>query len=148
MKALVAGILGLFALTANAGGIDCRSGVDHKHPACVLKGQYSQHIALSIAHENAHRAVYNRPAVVHVHHGHGHRHHWNHHRHAPVIVHRHHNDWVVPLVGGVILGAVINEAADRKNDNPAPTPQVNCTEWREVMQSDGTIARERTCYQK
>jgi hypothetical protein len=65
-----------------------------------------------------------------------------------VIVHRHHNDWVVPLVGGVILGAVINEAADRKNDNPAPTPQVTCTEWREVMQSDGTIARERTCYQK
>lgn len=125
MKALVAGILGLFALTANAGGIDCRSGVDHKHPACFV-----------------------RPNVVHIHHGHGHRHHWNHHRHAPVIVHRHHNDWVVPLVGGVILGAVINEAADRKNDNPAPTPHVTCTEWREVMQSDGTIARERTCYQK
>ena len=125
MKLIVAGIFSLFAVSASAQGIDCRSGVDHKHPACFA-----------------------RPAVVHVHRGHGHRHHWNHHRHAPVIVHRSHGDWVVPLVGGVILGAVINEAADRKNDNPASAPQVNCTEWREVMQSDGTIARERTCYQK
>ena len=123
MKALIAGILGLFAVTANAGGIDCRWGVDHKHPAC-----------------------YASPAIVHIHHGHRH---WNHHRHAPVIVHRHSNDWVAPMIGGVILGAVINEAADRRRENrvsPPNTP-VTCTEWREIQQADGTIARERTCYQ-
>jgi hypothetical protein len=122
MKAIIAGVLSLFAITANAGGIDCRSGVDHKHPKCLV-----------------------RPNVVvqHVHHGHRH---WNHHRHhAPVIVHRHHNDWVVPLVGGVVLGAVINESLDRKNEQPS---QPQCSEWREVMQNDGTIVRERTCYQK
>jgi hypothetical protein len=121
MKAIIAGVLSLFAVTANAGGIDCRSGVDHKHPGCFV-----------------------RPNVVvqHVHHGHRH---WNHHRHTPVIVHRHHNDWVVPLVGGVVLGAVINEAIDRKNETPAT---VTCTEWKEVQQSDGTITRERTCYQR
>jgi hypothetical protein len=124
MKLIVAGILGLFTLTANAGGIDCRSGVDHKHPGCY--------------------------GMVQVQHHHGHRHF---HRAPPVVVYRDYN-WVAPVVGGVILGAVINEAArPRVVEQPVivqpvqPTQPV-CTEWREVMQSDGTIAKERTCYQK
>lgn len=123
MKMIIAGILSLFAATANAGGIDCRSGVDHKHPAC-----------------------FNRPVIVqHVHH----RHHWNHHRHhAPVIIHR--DNWVAPLVGGVILGAVIADAnaKDREErviiQQSVPAQKV-CSEWKEIMTDDGKIYRERTC---
>lgn len=128
MKAIIAGIISLFAVSASAQGIDCRAGVDHKHPFCG--------------------------GMVQVHHGHGHGHmHRHFHRAPPVVVYRDYN-WVAPVVGGVILGAVINEAArPRVVEQPVivqpvqPTQPV-CTEWREIQQADGTIARERTCYQK
>lgn len=127
MKAILAIFLGLFAVAANAGGIDCRSGVDHKHPSCFTR---------------------HAPVVVH-HHMHN-RHHWNHHRHHPVIVHRHHDNWVAPLVGGVILGAVIADANAKEREErviikPQPVTPRNCTEWKEVMTDEGKIYRERIC---
>lgn len=122
MKLIIAGFLSLFALTANAGGIDCRHGVDHKHPAC-----------------------FTRPIVVQHYHN---RHHG--HRHQPVIVHRHHDNWVAPLVGGVILGAIINDANRERVERERVIVQSvpvtrNCTEWKEVMTDDGKIYRERIC---
>jgi hypothetical protein len=122
MKLIIAGILSLFALTANAGGIDCRSGVDHKNPLC-----------------------YSKPHVVHVQHRghHLHNRHW-HHRHAPVIIHRHHDNWVAPLVGGVILGAVIADANAKDREDNQQKRQV-CTEWKEIITEDGKIYKERTC---
>jgi hypothetical protein len=77
---------------------------------------------------------------------------YNHHNH------RHHSNgdkWIAPLIGGVILGAVINEANKPKEKVvkevvvQAPpvtvTKVIVCTEWKEIMTSTGQIYKERTC---
>ena len=77
---------------------------------------------------------------------------YNHHNH------RHHSNgdkWIAPLIGGVILGAVINEANKPKEKVvkevvvQAPpvtvTKVIVCTEWKEIMTSDGRVYKERTC---
>jgi len=82
--------------------------------------------------------------------GHGHyqhRHFNNHHWH-------HNHGWVAPL----IIGGAVTYALTRPNpiivDQPVivqqvPQPvQVQCTEWREVLQADGQIVKERTCVQR
>jgi hypothetical protein len=83
---------------------------------------------------------------------HGYRYH---HRHGPVVVYR--DNWVAPLVGGVVLGAIIADANAKEKEKevkqvivqPAPvttiTKVVVCSEWKEIMTSDGTVYRERTC---
>lgn len=77
---------------------------------------------------------------------HGHRH-WHHHR-APVVVQ--HYNWVAPAVGGLIIGAAIaNATSTPQVIERIDTPKVvECTEWREVMYSDGRIVKERTCIQR
>jgi hypothetical protein len=123
MKKLFVVIFSLLALNASASGIDCRYGVDHKHPACY--SMYSNH------------------AVNHRRHNHGH-HHGHQYRG---------NDWVAPVIGAVVLGAVIHEATrPRVIEQPVIIEQYPvqtiCTEWREVLLPDGRIQRERTCYQR
>ena len=83
------------------------------------------------------------PVMAH-HHGHGFRHH---HWHGGV-----NNNWVAPA----IIGGVVTYVLTR----PAPQPvvieqqpiilqqQTVCSSWKELQQQDGTILRERTCYQR
>lgn len=83
--------------------------------------------------------------VLAQHHGHGFRHHGHHHHRGPGI-----GWWVAPVVVGAIsyeLGrqqTVIIRQPVIVEQQPIIQTQ-NCTEWREVQSSDGTIYRERTC---
>ena len=98
------------------------------------------------------------PAFAQAHHGHRHFHNQHfHHRHGPVVVYR--DNWVGPLVGGVVLGAIIADANRPAVVQQPPVvvqqppivlqqPTTVCTEWKETMQPDGVIVKERTCYQK
>ncbi len=89
---------------------------------------------------------YKGPRVQHHgHHGHGHG-----------------GGWVAPLIVGGVLGAVIASNKEKETvivqeqpviiRQPSPVyvqtvPQTTCTAWKEIMNSDGTVYRERTCYQ-
>ena len=94
------------------------------------------------------------PAIAQ--HRHGHHPHFM-HRHGPTVIYR--DNWVGPLVGGVVLGAIIADANKPTvvlqqpvivQQPPIVLQPANtvCTEWKEIMNPDGTIYKERTCYQK
>lgn len=75
----------------------------------------------------------------HIRPGHHHHRHWH-----------HHHGWVAPLV----IGAGVTYLATRPDSIVIREPVVierdpvvtNCTEWREVQDSNGNVYRERTCY--
>lgn len=90
------------------------------------------------------------PAVAsgrdHYKHG-GYNHRVQHHHH------KHGDKWVVPLIGGVILGAVINEAnkpKERENNRKiivVKEPQRHCEELTIIVQNRwGDILERRTEY--
>jgi hypothetical protein len=62
-----------------------------------------------------------------------------------VIIHR--DNWVAPLIGGVILGAVIADAKEKEERViiERTQPVQVCTDWKEVMTDDGRIYKERIC---
>lgn len=67
---------------------------------------------------------------------------------------RPHYNWVSP----VIIGGAIGYGLGRYYSPPviiqsapvyvAPQPTLTCSEWQEVIQPDGHVIRERTCYQR
>jgi hypothetical protein len=91
-------------------------------------------------------------AQHHVHRaGYGHHHHHGRY-HAPRYYP--HYGWVAPMViGGVVTYALTRPAPVVIQDPPVVVeqpvvevvPGTNCTPWREIQQSDGSIVRERTC---
>lgn len=92
-------------------------------------------------------ALFTTEAYAQQRHGH-HFHH--HHRHPPTVVYRNH--WVAPaVIGGLIVGAAIAHATQPNiiyvEQTPVPKT-IECTEWREVLTTDGNIIKERTCYQR
>ena len=65
--------------------------------------------------------------------------------------------WVAPLIIGGVVGAAIANSRETVVVQPQPSVVVQnppvyvqrqtvCTEWKEIQNSDGTIYRERTCY--
>jgi hypothetical protein len=83
--------------------------------------------------------------------------HWNHHWHHH---HRHHGyihgggngNWVAPLIiGGVVGAAIVNNRRQETVVLQQPPVYIHrqtvCTEWKEIMNADGTIYKERTCTQ-
>ena len=84
---------------------------------------------------------------------HGQRH--FHHRpyHGPVYNYGY--NWVAPLVIGGAVTYALTRPAPVIVEQPVVVQQVpqtintiQCSEWREVMQADGTVVKERTCVQK
>lgn len=85
--------------------------------------------------------VFAGPAHHHRHH-YGH-HHWNHSQSGR---------WIAPVIIGGVVGYALAQPSVAQ---PAPVivqqqpvyiqETVNCTEWKEIMLPNGTIARERYC---
>jgi putative Mn2+ efflux pump MntP len=107
------------AVSAPAFAIDCRRGVDHKHPACYGYS-YVDH-----RHMN-----YHRPTVVYR----------NNDWVGPAIV---------SAIGTAIVIDVMNRRQETQIVVQPTVGQSNqiCTPWTETLQSDGTITRTRTCNQ-
>ena len=91
--------------------------------------------------------VFSAPAFAGPHHHH--RHHHGYHYYG----HQHHaGRWIAPVIVGGIVGYAL---AQPSVTQPAPVivqqqpvyiqENVNCTEWKEIMLPNGTIARERYC---
>ena len=56
--------------------------------------------------------------------------------------------WVAPaLIGGAVVYAATRPPVVVQQV-PVYTPVTTCSEWREVIQPDGRVVRERTCYQQ
>jgi hypothetical protein len=74
--------------------------------------------------------------------------HW-HSRHGTYYSH---DRWIAPLIIGGVIGYEINRSRTNTVIVQQPTviveQQMECTPWKEIQQLDGTITRERTCYQK
>lgn len=121
MKKLIS-ILLLTVSTAAFAAPDCRSGVDHKSPACYGFTPVQYHGP--------------RPYL------HGH---WERQNNSWVWV-------LPALVTGVVgyeIGRNQQPIIVQQPQTFVPTnPAVTCTEWREVLRPDNTIVKERTCYQK
>jgi hypothetical protein len=79
--------------------------------------------------------------------------HWSHgHRHHGHARYYGHNNWVVPIIiGGVVGAAIANRPAQAETvivqQQPIYMPQESCTPWKEIQTTDGRTYRERTCTQ-
>ena len=67
--------------------------------------------------------------------------------------HNNHNrGWIVPVIIGGVIGYELNRSRANtvivQQPNVLVTQQMECTPWKEIQQYDGTVTRERTCYQK
>ena len=61
--------------------------------------------------------------------------------------------WIAPVIIGGVIGYSINRAQQPNTiiiQQPSVTVENNmeCSAWRETQQPDGTIKRERICYQR
>ena len=129
MKKVLTGIIAslavLIAVPAVAGGIDCRSGVDHKHPACYAYGNV----------------------------GHRHWNHHNHHRHHGGL-NSTERVIIGAVIGGIVVDAIHRNRTTEPGvvyspplpPQPYPAPAQTCI-TREVTDRYGrVISTERTCY--
>lgn len=89
--------------------------------------------------------------------------HYGHHPHRYNGYYHGGGGWVAPLIIGGVVGAAIANSRDKETvivqEQPViirqqqpvyvqQAPQTVCTAWKEIMNSDGTVYRERTCYQQ
>jgi hypothetical protein len=80
--------------------------------------------------------------------------HW-HSRYGPYQTYGSGGGWVAPVIIGGVIGYSINRAQQPNTiiiQQPQPSVTVEnnmeCSAWKEQVQLDGTIKRERICYQR
>ena len=81
----------------------------------------------------------------------GGRHHHGYHNHFHNRHWHHYHGWVAPaIIGGAVTYAITRPQVIQQPPVVQQIPQnvVYCTEWKEVMQPNGTIVQERTCTQQ
>ena len=119
MKKIIATVMLITASTFAFAGLDCRSGVDHKHPACY--GLYQ---------------------VQHRHHGHPvivQQRDWV----GPAIV-----TVIGGAVIADVISRNRRETVVVQQPQPQVVQQTQtCSAWTETQNPDGTITRSRTCSQ-
>ena len=77
-------------------------------------------------------------SVIAQHHGHGH---WHNRGNGNWM-------WLAPtVIGGVVGYEIARQQSVIVKPQPIIVPQQNCSPWTEIMNSDGTITRTRTCIQ-
>ena len=120
MKKLILALALVVSASAYANPIDCRRGVDHKHPACYGYS-YVDH-----RHMNHHY----RPAVVYR----------NNDWVGPAIA---------GAIGTAIIIDAMNRRQETQIVVQPTVGQSNqiCTPWTETQHSDGSVTRTRTCSQ-
>lgn len=119
MKKIIATVMLITASTIAFAGLDCRSGVDHKHPSCY--GLYQ---------------------VQHRHHGHPvivQQRDWV----GPAIV-----TVIGGAVIADVISRNRRETVVVQQPQPQVVQQTQtCSAWTETQNPDGTITRSRTCSQ-
>lgn len=116
MKKLAIGVVSfLLTVPAIAGGIDCRRGVDHKHPACFVHpyATYHNHHSPVVVYKNNDWVT---PAIIGA-------------VGAAIIIESNNRR---------------NEPRVVVQQLPTVQTQT-CTPWVEIQNSDGTVYRQRTC---
>ena len=86
---------------------------------------------------------------------HRHNHHFHHRHHGHQLHNWHHNHgWVAPAIIGGVIGyslarpyIVEQPVIIQQPQTIIPQYSLECTEWREIMLSDGRIVKERICKQ-
>ena len=88
--------------------------------------------------------VFSAPAFAGPTHHHRHHHGYHHHAHA--------GRWIAPVIIGGVVGYALAQPSVAQSAPVIVQQQpviiqdsTNCTEWKEVMQPNGIIVRERYC---
>lgn len=100
-------ILAIATMSVSAfADVDCRSGIDHKHPSCYHH-KHNQH----------------RHSERHGHHN------------PPAVVYRDDSSWIAPLIFGAVIGTMISQQNSRPAE-PAKAIEPPLTTYRYVQAYD------------
>ena len=103
-------ILAMSSTMSAFADIDCRSGIDHKHPSCYNRGH--NHHRYSERHEK---------------------------HNPPPVVYRDDSSWIAPLIFGAVIGTMISQQNNRPAE-PTRAIEPPLTTYRYIQAYDPSCA--------